>query len=191
MRQEQLWKRPLYWLVMVFFIGVLAVTCTACTKASGASVALKETLQAVQGKNSDVAGELLEAVWFYPEDYGVSRARFVKQYFDGFIYNIGKTSSRDTTVSIEFTVSVRDIDEVLATLETARDDAIKAGADTAQGGYADAALMAACEASPWKSQEVSATIVMNQDNNKAWQVDDKSLLAAVLLNGYNLRQEMA
>ena len=182
------------WLGRALLLGValLAVLglggCGADTAAAKDS--LGTSLTALQERDVQEAQKYFQAVWFDPEDYGVSVETFTDLYFEDFAYSLGKaTVNNDGSVDVEATVSTRDMATVLKDLQGASDAVFAASGGAAiRVGDADQYFYDSYKKSPWGSEDTTFTVTMEQDDDGTWDVRDKGLLGAVLLHGYDPRQ---
>lgn len=182
--------RGLLSVVLLAVVLAMPFSLVGCSgDAENVQSSLEDTLAAVQQCDRDTLDDLFDAVWFYPQDYGVSAVCFAEAYFEDLTYSVDDVQVKgDGAAAVDLTVSAYRMSDVLATMEAARDESSAAGADFSSEGYADVAFATMAEEAQWGGDELSVSVDLEQADDGSWAISDEATFAAVLLDGYDPRQ---
>lgn len=137
---------------------------------------------------SDTASDLFASVLFFPQDYGVGEDAFAAWYFDGADVQIASTDVQGNAATVRITYNAKRMADVLPLLEHARDAALAAGASATQDGYANAQFDAAVANAQVATDQLESYVYLTRASDGTWSIDDRAMLAASLLDGYDPRQ---
>ena len=134
------------------------------------------------------ASDLFASVQFYPQDYGVGEEAFAAWYFDGADVQVADTAVDGEKATVRLTYNAKRMADVLPLLEAARDAALAGGAQPTQDGYANAQFEAAAANAQVATDRLETYVYLTRSADGTWAIDDRALLAASLLDGYDPRQ---
>lgn len=137
---------------------------------------------------SGTASELLSSVLFYPQDYGVGEDAFCEWYFDGADVEVAGVDVQGDSATVHVVFSAKRMAEVLPILEQARDQALADGADAMRDGYANERFAAVVENAQVGTDRLEIAVPVTRGSDGTWAIDDRAMLAAALLDGYDPRQ---
>lgn len=137
---------------------------------------------------SGTASELLSSVLFYPQDYGVGEDAFCEWYFDGADVEVAGVDVQGDSATVHVAFSAKRMAEVLPILEQARDQALADGADAMRDGYANERFAAAVADARVGVDRLEVAVPVTRGSDGTWAIDDRAMLAAALLDGYDPRQ---
>ena len=141
----------------------------AASQETGAQDAVTSVTSGLAWKNG-TASELLSSVFFCPQDYGAGV----------------DVQGDSATVHVAF--SAKRMAEVLPILEQARDQALADGADAMRDGYANERFAAVVENAQVGTDRLEIAVPVTRGSDGTWAIDDRAMLAAALLDGYDPRQ---
>ena len=159
----------------------------AASQETGAQDAVASVTSGLAWKNG-TASELLSSVFFCPQDYGVGEDAFCEWYFDGADVEVAGVDVQGDSATVHVAFSAKRMAEVLPILEQARDQALADGADAMRDGYANERFAAAVADARVGVDRLEVAVPVTRGSDGTWAIDDRAMLAAALLDGYDPRQ---
>lgn len=159
----------------------------AASQETGAQDAVTSVTSGLAWKNG-TASELLSSVFFCPQDYGVGEDAFCEWYFDGADVEVAGVDVQGDSATVHVAFSAKRMAEVLPILEKARDQALADGADAMRDGYANERFAAVVENAQVGTDRLEIAVPVTRGSDGTWAIDDRAMLAAALLDGYDPRQ---
>ena len=159
----------------------------AASQETGAQDAVTSVTSGLAWKNG-TASELLSSVFFCPQDYGAGEDAFCEWYFDGADVEVAGVDVQGDSATVHVAFSAKRMAEVLPILEQARDQALADGADAMRDGYANERFAAVVENAQVGTDRLEIAVPVTRGSDGTWAIDDRAMLAAALLDGYDPRQ---
>lgn len=159
----------------------------AASQETGAQDAVTSVTSGLAWKNG-TASELLSSVFFCPQDHGVGEDAFCEWYFDGADVEVAGVDVQGDSATVHVAFSAKRMAEVLPILEQARDQALADGADAMRDGYANERFAAVVENAQVGTDRLEIAVPVTRGSDGTWAIDDRAMLAAALLDGYDPRQ---
>lgn len=159
----------------------------AASQETGAQDAVTSVTSGLASENG-TASELLSSVFFCPQDYGVGEDAFCEWYFDGADVEVAGVDVQGDSATVHVAFSAKRMAEVLPILEQARDQALADGADAMRDGYANERFAAVVENAQVGTDRLEIAVPVTRGSDGTWAIDDRAMLAAALLDGYDPRQ---
>lgn len=159
----------------------------AASQETGAQDAVTSVTSGLASENG-TASELLSSVLFYPQDYGVGEDAFCEWYFDGADVEVAGVDVQGDSATVHVAFSAKRMAEVLPIFEQARDQALADGADAMRDGYANERFAAVVENAQVGTDRLEIAVPVTRGSDGTWAIDDRAMLAAALLDGYDPRQ---
>lgn len=159
----------------------------AASQETGAQDAVTSVTSGLAWKNG-TASELLSSVFFCPQDYGVGEDAFCEWYFDGADVEVAGVDVQGDSATVHVAFSAKRMAEVLPILEQAHDQALADGADAMRDGYANERFAAVVENAQVGTDRLEIAVPVTRGSDGTWAIDDRAMLAAALLDGYDPRQ---
>ena len=113
---------------------------------------------------------------------------FCEWYFDGADVEVAGVDVQGDSATVHVAFSAKRMAEVLPILEQARDQALADGADAMRDGYANERFAAVVEKCPGGYRPSGDRRPVTRGSDGTWAIDDRAMLAAALLDGYDPRQ---
>ena len=178
---------------MITILAFLFLNLSSCNNGlRDAEESLGLTLAALQNQDNKEASTYLAAVGFDSMMYLVSSEVFSDIYFTGFSYQImNGEKSNDSTVTITVKMTTNNMAEVLSSLQEAMEAAFvleSTHTHTHTQPIADTYFIEGHKTHSWEIHENAYPIMMQKDAAGSWQIADKALFGAILLDGYDPRQ---
>lgn len=170
----------------------LALLLTSCSSKDERELLSRteDTLQAVQELDEATLTALLDAAWFYPDAYGISRDCFIETYFADFSYEVEDAVTLESgevwVTGVVQAVPGSELQERLLDIYTSGVESLSGG--SVEEGVFDDYFVETCESEPMGYVECEFTAAYRQLDSGEWVMDEQRL-AADLLGGLDPKQE--
>ena len=161
-------------------------------EAASAQAAVEAVLQGFASQDASVLKATLGGIGFTPEDYGVTWKVFAQTCYQGFSYAVTGTEPRkdsNSGVGVSIRVEVPPMESIIPALYQTSKSALDAGANAKKAGYANAAWKKAWGKAGFSNNKLEATFYVSPDESGTWQIEDTGAFAALLMDGYDPRQQ--
>ena len=156
-----------------------------------AASSVREFLSAFAQKDAAAIKDCLSAVGFDPNDYGITWTCFAQTYYQDLSFSVDRVEEGKNDqggIGVTFTAQVPVMTKVVELMYQTNKACVKAGADASKRGHANAAWKKAWKKAQVGTNTLSATLYVIKVEDGSWEFQDKTLFAALLMDGYDPRQ---